>query len=302
VESTKNLPSRTNIILAFATTYIVWGSTYFFNKVVIQEIPPFLSATLRFVTAGVLIFIMTRLLNIPFKFTKAQFLNAGFAGFLFLTLGNGGVVWALQYVDSGFTALLVSAQPLVLILLIWIIDKKKISPRSLFGIFLGITGIYLLTSETKIVTSSEYFIGIAIIFCCLIVWAYGSIFVGKVDLPPNTFVNSAVQMIVGGVLMAPISLVMQEDWSLVNTASTNTWLSLGFLITFGSIAAFSSFNYLLKHVDPEKVTTNTYVNPVVALFLGNIFLKEPLTKQAILASCILLIGVFVINTRKIKKF
>ncbi len=293
-----NFPSRASIILAFATIYIVWGSTYFFNKVVIQQIPPFFSASIRFTMAGILIFFMTKLLRIPFHFNKQNFFNASLAGILFLTLGNGGVVWALQYVDSGFTALLVSAQPLVLILLLWLINGQKISIRSLFGIALGILGIYLLTSETKIVTTTQYVLGVGIIFCCLIVWAYGSIFVGKASLPPNTFVNSSLQMMIGGILMVPISLVMGEDWSEIYQANTFTWLSLLYLITFGSIAAFTSFNFLLKYVSPEKVTTNTYVNPVVALLLGNIFLKEPLTLRSLIASLILLAGVFVINTRK----
>ena len=293
-----NFPSKTKIVLAFITIYIVWGSTYFFNKIVIQDIPPFFSATLRFTIAGILIYMITRVMKIPYQFTKNQFYNAGIAGVLFLTLGNGGVVWALQYVDSGFTALLVSAQPLVLILLMWLIDKKKISYRSLLGIALGMTGIFLLTSDTKILTSTSYFIGIGVIFCCLVLWAYGSIFVGKVDLPPNTFVNSSVQMIVGGILMAPISLLMGEKWGTIYDATISSWLSLLFLITLGSIAAFTSFNFLLKYVSPEKVSTNTYVNPIVALILGSAFLNEPVTPRSMIASLILLTGVFVINTRK----
>jgi drug/metabolite transporter (DMT)-like permease len=294
----KNFPSRTNIIIAFAIIYIVWGSTYFFNKVVIKEIPPFFSATIRFTTAGLLLFFITRLMKIPYKFTYNQFFNASKAGIFFLTLGNGGVVWALQHVDSGFTALIVSAQPLVLIILMWLIDKNKISKRSLIGIVLGMTGIYLLTSETKIVTSSQYIIGVGVIFCCLILWAYGSIFVGKADLPQNTFVNSSVQMISGGLLMAPISLLMDEPWTDSLNAGWFTWVSLFYLITLGSVAAYSSFNFLLKYVSPEKVTTNTYVNPVVALILGSIFLNEPVTTRSVFASVILLAGVFVINTRK----
>lgn len=298
MSAVKNFPSQSNIILAFAIIYIVWGSTYFFNKVVIQEIPPFFSATLRFTIAGVLIFFITYLMKIPYKFSKIQFLNASKAGIFFLTLGNGGVVWALQYVDSGFTALLVSAQPLVLLILLWLIDNKKISRRSLLGIAMGMAGIFLLTSETKIVTSSQYILGVGIIFCCLVVWAYGSIFVGKADLPPNTFVNSSIQMISGGILMAPISLIMGEKWSNSFDAGWFTWVSLLYLIILGSIVAYSSFNFLLKYVSPEKVTTNTYVNPVVALILGSVFLNEPITLRAIIASLILLAGVFVINTRK----
>jgi drug/metabolite transporter (DMT)-like permease len=298
VEPSKNFPSRSSIILAFAIIYIVWGSTYYFGKVVIQEIPPFLFASIRFTSAGLIILVITKILGIPYHFNKENFYNASFAGILFLTLGNGGLVWALQYVDSGFSALLVSAQPLILILMMWLIDRKRISIRSIFGILLGIAGIFLLTSEAKIEASTQYIMGVSVIFGCLVVWAYGSIFVGKANLPPNTFVNSSIQMLVGGILMIPISLLLGENWSSIQDAKTFTWISIAYLITFGSIAAFTAFNFLLKHVSPEKVTTNTYVNPVVALILGSLFLDEKLTSQTVLASAVLLTGVFVINTRK----
>jgi drug/metabolite transporter (DMT)-like permease len=298
VEPSKNFPSRSSIILAFAIIYIVWGSTYYFGKVVIQEIPPFLFASIRFTSAGLIILVITKILGIPYHFNKENFYNASFAGILFLTLGNGGLVWALQYVDSGFSALLVSAQPLILILMMWLIDRKRISIRSIFGILLGIAGIFLLTSEAKIEASTQYIMGVSVIFGCLVVWAYGSIFVGKANLPPNTFVNSSIQMLVGGFLMIPISLLLGENWSSIQDAKTFTWISIAYLITFGSIAAFTAFNFLLKHVSPEKVTTNTYVNPVVALILGSLFLDEKLTSQTVLASAVLLTGVFVINTRK----
>jgi drug/metabolite transporter (DMT)-like permease len=296
----ENSPSQTLIILAFATVYIVWGSTYMANKVVIQEIPPFISATMRFTVAAAIIFLIAWILKLPFDLSWKKVLNAGWAGIFFLTLGNGGVVWALQYVDSGFTALLVSAQPLVLIIMMYFADKKPISPRALFGIFLGILGIYLLTSDTQVKESANYFLGLTIIFCCLLFWGYGSLFVKKATFPQNVFINSAVQMLIGGLLMAPISLCLGEDWSKISHASTGSWLTLLYLILFGSIAAYSSFNFLLRYVSPEKVATNTYVNPVVAMILGYLILKEPITPRAIIAAVILLTGVFVINTRKVK--
>jgi drug/metabolite transporter (DMT)-like permease len=298
---TTTYPSQKIIIAAFATVYIVWGSTYLANKVVIQEIPPFASATIRFTLASFLIFIFAWIIKLPFDLSLKKVLNAGWAGIFFLTLGNGGVVWALQYVDSGFTALLVSAQPLVLIIMMYFADRKPISMRTLFGIVLGIFGIYLLTSDTAVVVSTDYLIGVGIIFCCLLFWGYGSLFTKKADLPQNIFVNSAVQMLIGGLLMAPISVILGEDWSKISNAGLISWMSLLYLVLFGSIAAYSSFNYLLRYVSPEKVATNTYVNPVVAMILGYLILGESITARSIFAAIILLTGVFVINTRKVKE-
>lgn len=289
---------RTNIILAFAAIYIIWGSTYFFNKILVHEVPPFLSAGVRFLVASILIFAIAKALKVPFDTTKRRVFNAGYAGILMLAFGNGAVVWALQYVDSGVTALIVSSQPLILLLLLYLLEGKKISMRSLFGVFLGILGIYLLTSEEGIVRTDDYLKGVFVIFIAIATWAYGSIFVAKAELPRNHFISSGVQMLLAGIVLLGMSLVFSEDWSAITRMSLLAICSLIYLVLFGSIVAFTAFNYLLKKVSTEKVTTNTYVNPVVALFLGWMFLSEPITPRALLASAVLLIGVFVINTRK----
>jgi len=113
------------IVLAFFSIYVIWGSTYLFNKIAVGELPPFMLASVRFTTAGSLIFIIAKTLGISVKINKRQLINTAIAGFLFLTFGNGIVVWALKYVDSGFAALEISAQPLVILLLMRIHQGKK---------------------------------------------------------------------------------------------------------------------------------------------------------------------------------
>jgi len=136
------------------------------------------------------------------------------------------------------------------------------------------------------------------LFTCMLTWAYGSIFVGKADLPSNYFVNTGYQMITGGIMLVMVSLLFGESWSLPTAWSGQVQLSMVLLVVFGSIAAFTSFNYLLKVVSPEKVATCTYVNPVIALILGWYFLKEEITMQSIVAAIVLLTGVYFINTKK----
>lgn len=289
------------IIAAFFAIYVIWGSTYLLNKIAVAEIPPFFLAGIRFIIAGVLIFSIAGLMGKSIAISKKQFLNTALLGFLFLSFGNGMVVWALKFVDSNFAALEISAQPLVILLLMWILQGKRIQPMSLLGIFLGMLGIYLLVSQQNILEQENAVVGMLMIFAAMLSWAYGSLLVNKVDLPINYFVNTGYQMITGGVMLFVLSLVFQETWSMPVRWSLETQWSMLLLIIFGSIVAFTSFNFLLKVVSPEKVATNTYVNPIVAMFLGWYFMGEQITIQSILAAVILLTGVYFINTKKTLK-
>jgi drug/metabolite transporter (DMT)-like permease len=294
----KESPSKSLIILAFFSIYIVWGSTYLLNKIAVTELPPFYLASIRFIVAGILIFVIAKVLGKSLHITRKQFWNTALLGFLFLSYGNGVAVWALKYVDSGFAALEVSAQPLVILLMMYILQGKKIQPMSILGVILGVIGIYLLVSQKEVLSQENALTGILMLFSAMLCWAYGSLFVRKADLPSNYFVNTGYQMLNAGIMLGIMSLAFNEPWSLPQTWASNTQWSMVLLILFGSIVAFTSFNFLLKHVSPEKVATNTYVNPIVALFLGWLFLNEKITLQSIIAAIILLAGVYFINTKK----
>jgi drug/metabolite transporter (DMT)-like permease len=175
---------------------------------------------------------------------------------------------------------------------------KKIKLMSVIGVILGIVGIYLLIGQQEVLAKENAVIGILMIVACMFGWAYGSLFVGKAELPPNYFVNTGYQMVTGGLMLVFVSLLIGEPWSLPTTWSSDVQISMLLLILLGSIVAFTSFNYLLKIVSPEKVATSTYVNPIVALFLGWYFLDEQITLQSIIAAIVLLTGVYFINTKK----
>ncbi|MGB5317493.1 EamA family transporter [Eudoraea sp.] len=295
MESKQNIPL---IIGAFFAIYVIWGSTYLLNKIAVAELPPLMLAGVRFTIAGLLIFGIAAALGKNLRITRKQLGNSILAGFLFLSFGNGVVVWALKYVDSNFAALEISAQPLIILLMMWILQGKKIQSNSFIGIILGIIGMYLLINQKTILQQENAFIGIAMIFSAMLAWAYGSLFVGRADFHRNFFVNTGYQMLSGGIMLGIFSLLFGETWSSPSSWSTQTNWAMILLIVFGSIVAFTSFNFLLKTVSPEKVATNTYVNPLVAMFLGSYFLNEPITTQSIVAAFILLTGVFFINTKK----
>ncbi|PJC58810.1 MAG: EamA family transporter, partial [Flavobacteriales bacterium CG_4_9_14_0_2_um_filter_35_242] len=269
-----------------------------FNKIAVTELPPLMLASIRFITAGVLIFIIAASMGKKLRITTKQLINCTIAGFLFLTFGNGGLVWALKYVDSGFAALEISAQPLIVLLMMLLLDGKKIQPMSIIGVVLGVIGIYLLVSQKQLLSQEGSGIGMLMIFACLLSWSYGSIFVGKADLPSNYFINTGYQMFMGGMLLLLFSLIRGEVWTIPTQWSSKVQVSMVLLIVFGGIVAYTSFNYLLRAVSPEKVATSTYVNPVIAILLGWYFLNEKITGQSILAAAILLTGVYFINTKR----
>jgi drug/metabolite transporter (DMT)-like permease len=286
------------VVLSFFAIYFIWGSTYLWNKIAVTELPAFMLAGIRFVVAGSLIFIISKSVGFSLKITKQQFKNTFFAGFLFLTFGNGVVVWALKFVDSGFAALEVSAQPLVVLLMMRVLQGKKIKPMSIVGVILGITGIFLLVGQKEIIAQDGAVLGMVLIFICMLSWSYGSLFVGKADLPVNFFVNTGYQMLTSGLSLLLISTLLGEHWTSPTTWSTPVIWSMLLLIIFGSIVTFTAFNYLLRIVSPEKVATSSYVNPIIAMILGWYFLNEDVSMQSAIASVILLTGVYFINTKK----
>ena len=294
-----SIPRKTFlIILAFFAIYVIWGSTYLLNKIVVSEVAPLYLASIRFSTASLLIFIISKALKFKLAISKRQFLNNVFAGFLFLVYGNGVFVWALKYVDSGFGALEASIQPLMVLIMMRLVDGKKIKTSSIIGISLGVIGMYLLVNQQQITFQENSFIGIIMIFTCVISWSWGSLFVARAELGPNYFVNTAYQMLSSGIILFIVSFLFGETWLSPLQWCASVQFSMVLLIVFGSIVAFTAFNYLLKEVSTEKVSTSAYVNPVIAVILGWYILDEQITGQSILAAIILLTGVYFINSKR----
>lgn len=294
----KQSQNKTLIILAFFAIYVIWGSTYLLNKIVVTEVAPLLLASIRFLCAGILIVCIAILLKLPLKISKLQLRNCIVAGFLFLVYGNGVFVWALKYVDSGFAALIAATQPLFVIFLMRVLHGNKIQLKSMIGVALGIIGMYLLVSQDELSLTHDSIIGILMLFSCVLSWSYASIFVSKADLPDSFFVSTGYQMLAAGAMLAIMSVVLGEAWLTPLSWSVKAQGSMVLLILFGSVVAFTAFNYLLKVVSTEKVSTSAYVNPLIALLLGWYVLDEHISVQSIVAAFVLLTGVYFINSKK----
>ena len=290
--------SKLLIVVSFVAIYIIWGSTYLFNKIAVTELPPFFLASIRFFIAGVLMIGLAILYKQKLYISKKQLLNSVIASFLFMVYGNGVFVWALKYVDSGFGALLASTQPLFVLFLLKLIDRKPFQKKSLIGVALGMFGMFLLVNQRELTTPEGSLLGIFMILTCVLSWSYGSVFVSKAELPKSFLVSTGYQMLAASFILLTGSFSINEHWSSPLTWSSNVQIAMLMLIIFGGVVAFTAFNYLLKFVSPEKVATSAYVNPVIALFMGWYFLDEKLTTQSLIASLILLTGVYFITSRK----
>lgn len=278
--------------------YIVWGTTYLANAWGVKVIPPFLFAAVRFLVAGSVLLLISSFFS-PIKISWNQFKNLAFAGLFLFGIGNGLVTWALQHVDSGITALVISLEPLVVAMMLWYFKKQKPQINTWLGIALGICGMALLVGQPRFVSSWEWIIGFSFIFIAMLAWGYISIWIASADLPKSVFQSASVQMILGGFMLLASSFGMQEvqnfDWSTLTTKAIGSWI---YLMIFGSILAFSAFNYLLLKVSPTRVVASSYVHPVIAMALGYWLNKEGISIQSLLAAGILLTGVIFINRDK----
>ncbi|MFK7771374.1 MAG: EamA family transporter [Saprospiraceae bacterium] len=295
---TENKRDTWLIPLCIFIVYIVWGTTYLGNAWGVKVIPPFMFSGIRFLMAGSILLLISSFFS-PIKITWNQFKNLAFAGLLLFGIGNGLVTWALQYVDSGITALVISLEPLVVAFMLWGYKKQKPQINTWIGIGLGIFGMALLVGQPKFVSSWEWMVGFSFIFIAMLAWGYISIWIASADLPESVFQSASVQMILGGLMLLASSFGMQEvqnfDWSTLTARAIGSWI---YLMIFGSILAFSAFNYLLLKVSPTRVVASSYVHPVIAMFLGWWLNKEGISTQSILAAGILLIGVVFINRDK----
>lgn len=288
---------RILFLLAFFVIYFVWGATYLANYWAIGSIPVFGMGAARFLVAGGLMYLYT-LLRGDHALPKLRYAaNSALIGILLLSVGTGAVVWAQQYVPTSTTSLLIAFEPLIVMVMMWGLLKSRPAGRAFFGAAVSICGMALLITQPLALGGPEAYKGLVAIFCGMVCWGAGMLLRQRLDLGENRVRATAMQMLAAGACLLVFSLAIGEwegwHWSLLTARSVYAWV---FLVLFGSILAFSSFNYLLGKVSADKVATNNYVNPVVAVALGGLLNGEVITGQSMLAGAVLLAGVYFINS------
>lgn len=297
------------VIIAFAVVYIVWGSTYFFIQKALAGFPPFILGASRFLAAGVLLMGWCMIKGEKI-IDKKSIKHAAIAGVLMLGVGNGLVIWVEQSIASGLVAILVSSAAMWFVVL----DKPKWgenlrSSSTIMGLIVGFIGVILLFAEQLMHTlnnnnqGTTQILGIVLLLLAPIGWAAGSLY-SKYNSTDTVSVSvtTSWQMLAAGLAFMP-GIIFNSELKTFNpqNVSTDAWLSVGYLVIFGSIAAFSAYVWLLSVRPATQVSTYAYVNPVVAVLLSVLFTSERVTIIQVIGLIVILGSVLLINLAKYRK-
>jgi len=292
-------PSPVKIVLAFAAVYILWGSTFLGIRLAIETLPPFLMAGARFSLAGAILIVWAVLKGERFIPSFQMWRRALVIGALLLLGGNGGVTWAEKYVPTGLAALMVSTEPLWVVILNWVLTRQRPNSRVLLGVLIGFVGVAMLVGDGLRSNghSTLSLISGGVVLAAAFSWAAGSVYSNRRPLGVSTLMAAGMQMLSGGVLLFVFALAVGDLQRL--NLSQASWTSIGaffYLLVLGSLVGFTAYSWLLNNVTPARAATYAYVNPVIAVFLGWLVAGEPLTKQVLIAAAIIIGSVILITT------
>lgn len=293
------LNKNTRIWIALIAVYIIWGSTYLAIRYVVESIPPFTAASLRFISAGTFLYVWRIAKGDPVP-TRRQWRDAGIIGLLLLLGGNGLVSWAEQFVPSGIAALLISTVP------IWMVLIESLRPggekptmRAIIGLVLGFSGVALMIGpgELSRQVGQLHPLGLIALPTAALLWSIGSVYAKSADLPKSSLMTTAVEMLIGSAGLFVLG-AMQGEWARFSVANVHSasWIGLVYLAIVGSLGGFVAYAYLLQNAPISLVSTYAYVNPVIAILLGAAVAQEALDGRTILAAAVILGAVILITT------
>ena len=283
-------------ILAFAAIYIIWGSTYLAIRYAIETIPPLMMIGARSLAAGIILYVFSRFKNTE-KIRRENILPLITIGALFFLIGHGLVAWGQQYVPSGMAAVLVSAEPLWIIGIEWFFLRDiRVKRRGVIGLFLGFAGIvYLIIASTDFSASDGNLLASVLIVVATLAWGGGAVYSRVAKVPKSTILSSGMELIFGGILVLIASFILGEPSHFeLSKVTLKSFLALVYLITFGSVIAFSAYTWLLGHTSATRISTHTFVNPVIAVFLGWLIANEEITAALLVATVVIIISVYLV--------
>ena len=282
--------------LALGIIYIVWGSTYLAIRVVVTGgMPPLLSAGVRFAVAAVILFALLGLRRgMPsLRLSRGEWLGAGFVGLALLLGGNGMVMLGERDVPSALAALIIAVIPLYVVVLRFVFGER-VAPATALGVLVGVMGVAVLIVPRGI-DGSVALGGMLFLLAASASWSLGTFFSKRVELPRDPLASTGAQMLVGGLalivtggLVGELGLVKPEEFTF------DAVLSLVYLIVFGSVLAYTAYTWLLQHASVSKVATYAFVNPVVAIILGAVLLREDITATMLLGAAMIVVAIAIV--------
>ena len=282
------------------TVYLIWGSTYFAIAYVVETMPPLLSMGTRFFAAAILLtlFVLIKEGKNAMQVTLPELRTACVLGFVTLGAGIGGLAIAEQHVPSGIASLIVAALPL------WIsifrtISGDRLSRRNWIGVIIGFIGVALLMKPGSVhpvsgASATTLVMYMAVILIGNISWALGTYLAPRFPLPKSAMVLTAYEMFFGGISMTIAGMIRGEQWGDLMDGSTRSWIAFGYLVLFGSILGYTAYLWLVQNAPVSLTATYAYVNPLIAVALGTIFLKEVVTISYAVGGLIIVIGVLAV--------
>ncbi|PIW70754.1 MAG: multidrug DMT transporter permease [Ignavibacteriales bacterium CG12_big_fil_rev_8_21_14_0_65_30_8] len=279
---------------AWITICIIWGTTYLAIKVGVTDLPPFLFAGFRWVIAGP-IFLGILLLKGYKLPDKKDYKHIAIVGIALIGWGNILVVIGEQYLPSGIAAILITTLPF------WIVGGEALLPQGpkinkliSSGLVLGVCGVIIIFGDDlNNILGSNIILGIIALLLAVMGWAFGTIYSKYKTINASPLVSASLQMIIAGSLQVIIGFSLGELPRFI--FNQNSFLAFAYLTLFASILGYGSYIYAIKHLPLSLVSTYTYINPIIALFLGWLILNEELNINTIFGSVIIIIAVALVR-------
>ncbi len=290
---------NTKLILAIITVAIVWGTTFLTTKIAVETIPAWFVASLRQSLAALILLpillFRKELQWIGWKNFKIQITLAS----LMLIGANGLTTLAQETLNSSLSSLLTALSPVMIYIISLIIGVQKYQFKSLVGIFLGLLGVGIIFSDgLEDLANPQYLKGIIILFTGITSWSLGTVYTKKIKPESNSILLnlfyqfSFAGLVQMGIAFAKVPNPNFENWSL------NGILGIAYLGIFGSVITFFSYHYILTKLLPTQASMLSYVNTIIAIFLGWLMLDETISAQFILSTMLIISGVFIMNYKK----
>ncbi len=278
-------------LLNLFVVYLVWGSTYLAIRVAVRPnagFPPFALGAMRVLIAGAAMLLWARWSGGRIRLARREVVLLAASGLLLWLGGNGMVNWAEQRADSSLAALMIGATPIWVAITEAILDRKPPSWRLVAALVVGFAGIVVLSWPVlRSGVRADFFAVLALLFAGLS-WGWGSILQSRRLAEVQPLVSAGVQHLAGGAGFVLVSLLSGEALPAPTPAA---WVAWGYLVVFGSLLAFTAYVRALQILPTPVVMTYSYVNPVIAVFLGWLILSEPITAWTLSGAGLVLLGV-----------
>jgi drug/metabolite transporter (DMT)-like permease len=295
VPASRTRPLRAQVVLAFFAIYIIWGSTYLAIRYAVETIPPLYTAGFRHLVAGAIL--LAWCARKKLRPTRAQLRASVIIGGLFFLGGHGALHWAEQRINSGLASLLIATEPIFVFVLAAAAEKRwRVNARLLAGIALGLGGVALLFGKSTLLSGPGMATAAVVTLLGAVSWALGIVYSRKSHLSGHPLLLSALSLISGAILLLLAGTVAGEGRGFhFADVSHRSWIALVYLILFGSVIAFTAYNWLLEHYSPTLVATHTYVNPIVAVLLGWLLAHETVTLNVAIAGAMVIAAVVLVD-------